>query len=62
MTLYGYIWPVSKNRPDIKCVIHKNKDIIYCGKVGDVPMKYGELTYQNVKINQDFKTLNIYVD
>ena len=59
MTLYGYINPVSEANPNNKCIIYKGKDILYIGKIGDIPFKYGNLLYQNVVIND--KTLLIFV-
>lgn len=59
MTLYSYIWPVSFYKSNNKCIIYKNNDVIYCGNIGEIPMKYGELLFIKVILNGN--ALKIYV-
>ena len=51
MTLYEYIYPVAYNNPNNKCIIYINKDIIYVGKIGDIPIKLGKLIFETVTID-----------
>ena len=61
MTLYSYIWPVSFHRPKNKCIIYKGHNILYCGNIGDIPMKYGELLFDKVILTKETNVLRIYV-
>ncbi|MBQ9014417.1 MAG: hypothetical protein IJ094_12865 [Bacilli bacterium] len=61
MNLYQYIYPVAYNKPDTKCIIYIDNTILYCGNVGDIPMKYGKYIYQRVLLDEN-GVLRIFVE